>query len=71
LRRLSGFLLHFLLGFKENGAIFGAVVGFTPVVHAVWGFHCVWASAMIAAMIWSSAPLVVLGGSLAEGSSVS
>jgi hypothetical protein len=35
---MSGFLLHFLLGFKENGAIFSAVVGFTSMVHAVRGF---------------------------------
>jgi hypothetical protein len=32
--KLIGFLLHFLLGFKENGATFGAVVSFTAVVRA-------------------------------------
>jgi hypothetical protein len=37
-QRLSRLLLHFPLGFKGNGAIFGAVVGFTAVVHAVRGF---------------------------------
>jgi hypothetical protein len=36
-RRLSGF--------------FGAVVGFTAVVHAVWWFRYVWASAATAATI--------------------
>jgi hypothetical protein len=70
-RRLSGFLLHFPLGFKENGAIFGAVVGFTFVVHALRGFHCVWASATTAATIWGSSSLVVCGGSLIEGPWVS
>jgi hypothetical protein len=38
LRRLSGVLLHFPLGVEVNGAIFGAVVGFTVVIHVVWGF---------------------------------
>jgi hypothetical protein len=61
-RTLSGFLVHFPLGFKENGAIFGAMVGFTIVVHAVRAFHCVWASAATAATIWSSASLAVWGG---------
>jgi hypothetical protein len=70
-RRLSEFLLHFPLGFEENGAIFGAMVGFTSVVHAVLGFHGVWASVMTAAMIWGSASLGVWRGSLIEGSWVS
>jgi hypothetical protein len=65
-RRLSGFLLHFPLGFKENGAIFGAVIGFTAAVHTVRGFHCVWASVVTATMIWSSTPLAIWGGSLIE-----
>jgi hypothetical protein len=38
LRRLSGVLLHFPLGVEVNGAIFGAVVGFTVVIYVVWGF---------------------------------
>jgi hypothetical protein len=38
-RRLSGFLLHFPLGFEGHGAIFGVMVGFTSVVHAVQRFH--------------------------------
>jgi hypothetical protein len=40
-RRLVGLLLHFLLDFNENRAIFGVVVGFTSVVHPVWGSSCV------------------------------
>jgi hypothetical protein len=60
-RRLSWFLLHFLLAFKENLTIFGAVDGFTAVVHIVRGVHCVWASAVTVATIWSSAPLDVEG----------
>jgi hypothetical protein len=65
--RLNRFLLYFQLGFEEDGAIFCAVVGFTAVVHAVWRFYGVWASAMTAATIWSSASLSVLGGCLIEG----
>jgi hypothetical protein len=61
---MSGFLLHFLLGFKENGAIFSAVVGFTSMVHAVRGFRCVWASATTATTIWGSTSLAVWGGGI-------
>jgi hypothetical protein len=69
-RRLSGLLLHFPPGFEENGAIFGAMVGFTFVVH-VQGFCGVWASVTTATMIWSSASLGVWRGSLIEGPWVS
>jgi hypothetical protein len=34
-RRLSGFLVHFSFGIEVNGAIFGVMVGFIVVVHAV------------------------------------
>jgi hypothetical protein len=67
MRRLSGLLLHFPFSFEENGAIFGAMVGFTSVVHVLWGFCSVWASATIVAMIWGSTSLGVWRGSLIEG----
>jgi hypothetical protein len=41
---------------QGNGALFGAVISFTTLVHAVRGFECVRASAMI----WCSASLVFL-----------
>jgi uncharacterized membrane protein required for colicin V production len=65
-QRLSGLLVHFLLGVYVDGAIFGAMVGFTAMVHAEQRSRCVWASASPPAMVRSSAPLVVLGGSLVE-----
>jgi hypothetical protein len=34
-RRLSGFLVHFLLGVDVDRAIFGTMVGFIAMVHAV------------------------------------
>jgi hypothetical protein len=68
---LSESLLHFPLGFEEDGAIFGAMVGFTYVVHAVQDFCGVWALAMTAATIWGSASLGVWRGSSIEGPWVS
>jgi hypothetical protein len=44
------------------------MVGFTVVEHVVWRSECVWASAVIAAMIWCTAYLIVLGKSLIGGS---
>jgi hypothetical protein len=70
-RRLGRFLLYFPLGFKENGAIFGVMVGFTSVVQAVLGFHDVWASGTIASTIWGSASLGVWKRSLVESPWVS
>jgi hypothetical protein len=62
LRRLRGLLLHFPLGFKKNRPIFCAVLGFIPVIHAVRGFYCVWASDVHTAMIWGSTSLTALWG---------
>jgi hypothetical protein len=55
-------LVQRLSGFQGKWAIFGAVVGFTVVVHVVPGFHSVFASTPTVAMIWSSTPLAIWGG---------
>jgi uncharacterized membrane protein required for colicin V production len=56
-RRLCRILLHFLFGLKVDGAIFCAMVGVAAMVHTIWRFHCVLASAAPPAT-----SLVVLGG---------
>jgi hypothetical protein len=71
MRRLCRILLHFLFRLKVDGTIFGAMVSFTATVHAVWRFHCVWASVVPPAIVQSSTSLVVLGGSLIESPWVS
>jgi uncharacterized membrane protein required for colicin V production len=60
-QRLCRILLHFLIGLKIDWAIFCAMVGFGAMVHEVWRFHSVWASAVPPAMVQSFASLVVLG----------
>jgi hypothetical protein len=45
IRRLCRIFLHFVFCLKIDGAIFCAMVGFIVMVHVVWRFHCVWASA--------------------------
>jgi hypothetical protein len=40
-RRLCGILVYFSFRLKEDGTIFGAIVGFGAMVHAVWRFECV------------------------------
>jgi hypothetical protein len=70
-RRLCQILLHFLFGLKIDGAIFCAMVGVAAMVHVVWRFHCVWASAAPLATVRSSTSLVVLGGSSIESPWVS
>jgi hypothetical protein len=67
MRRLCRTLLHFLFHLKIDGAIFCAMVGFIAMVHAIWRFHCVWASTAPAAMVRSSASLVVLGRGIFDG----
>jgi hypothetical protein len=57
-----GLLLHFPLGFKKNRPIFCALLGFIPVIQAVRGFYCVWASDVHTAMIWGSTSLTALAG---------
>jgi hypothetical protein len=64
-------LVQRLSGFQGKWAIFGAVVGFTVVVHVVLGFHSVFASTPTVAMIWSSTPLAIWGGCMIEGPWVS
>jgi hypothetical protein len=71
LRRLWKILVHLSFRVKENGAIFGAVFGFTAMVHVVWWVECVWASAVTSAMIWCSASLATLHESLVGGSRIS
>jgi hypothetical protein len=66
MRRLCRILLHFLFCLKIDGTIFCVMVGFVAMVHAVWRFHCVWASAAPLAMVQSSASLDVLVGYLIE-----
>jgi hypothetical protein len=61
IRRLCRILLYFLFHLKIDETIFSVMVDFTAMVHAVWRFHCVWASAMPPVMVQSSASLVVLG----------
>jgi hypothetical protein len=61
MQRLCRILLNFLFRLKIDGAIFCVMVGFIAMIHAVWWFHCVWASAAPQAMVQSSASLVVLG----------
>jgi hypothetical protein len=67
MRRLCRTLLNFLFHLKIDGAIFCAMVGFIAMVHAIWRFHCVWASTAPAAMVRSSASLVVLGRGIFDG----
>jgi hypothetical protein len=42
-------------------SVFGVMVSFVAMVHIVRRLDCVWASAVTAAPIWSSASLAVLG----------
>jgi hypothetical protein len=62
-------LVHFSLGLKEYGAIFGVMVGLTAVEHIVWRSECVWASTV--ATVWCTASLIVLSESLIRGHWVS
>jgi hypothetical protein len=66
LRRLCGILLHFSFRLKKNGAIFGAVVLFAAMVHAVQRFECVRVSAVISC----SASLAALHESLVRISQI-
>jgi hypothetical protein len=58
-------------GLKVDRAIFCVMIGVAAMVHAVWRFHCVWASAAPPATVQSSASLVILGGSLIESPLIS
>jgi hypothetical protein len=71
LRRLGGSLLHFSFLLEENGAIFGAIVDFATMVHAVRRFERVRASVVTSTTIWCSASLSVLRESLIRSSQVS
>jgi hypothetical protein len=71
LRRLYGILFHFSFRHEEDGAIFGAMVGFAAVIYAVQRFECVRASAVASAMIWCSTSLATLYESLVECSWIS
>jgi hypothetical protein len=65
-QRLCRILLHFLFALKVDGTIFCSMIGVTAMVHAVWGFYCVWASTTPPATVRSSASFIVLRGSLIE-----
>jgi hypothetical protein len=71
MRRLCRILLHFLFPLKIDGAIFGAMVDCTAMIHAVQRFECVRASAAASFVIQCSAYLSALWGSLLEGSLIS
>jgi hypothetical protein len=61
LRRLAKLLIHFPFGIEVDGAIFGVVVGFPAVTHAIWRFHCVRASFVAPATVRSSASSCIGG----------
>jgi hypothetical protein len=67
LRRLCGILVHFSFRLEENGTIFGAVVSFTTMIHAIWRFECVRVSVVISAPIWHVAYLAALHETLVRG----
>jgi hypothetical protein len=71
LRRLCGILLHFSFRLKKNGAIFGAMIDFTVMVHTIRRFKCVWASAVTLTPIWRAASLESSESMLCTGSRVS
>jgi hypothetical protein len=64
-------LTPFSFYLKVDETIFCAMIGVSAMVHALWRFHCVWASVVPPATVRSSASLVVLGGSLIESPWVS
>jgi hypothetical protein len=57
LRRMCGILLYFSFRLKEDVTIFGSMVGFTALEHAVRRFECVRASTATSATIWCAASL--------------
>jgi hypothetical protein len=67
---LSGALVHFPLGVDVDRAVFGTMIGFIAMVHAVHGSWCVWASASPVTFIRSSTSPVALGRSMIERSRV-
>jgi hypothetical protein len=71
LRSLCRIVFHFSLRLKEDGTIFGAVVGFDAMVLAVRRFECVGASAVTSGPIWHAASLAALHESLVGGSLMS
>jgi hypothetical protein len=44
-------LIRFLFRFNVDGTIFGVMVYLIVMVHAVWRFECVWASATTVALV--------------------
>jgi hypothetical protein len=54
-RRLLGVLVQFQFGVNVDRAIFGFVVGFVAMVHAVEGSWCIRASTAPTASVRSSA----------------
>jgi hypothetical protein len=61
-QRLSGVLIHLPLGVDVDRAVFGTMVSFFAMVHAVQGSRCVWASALPTTSARSSTSLVAWGG---------
>jgi hypothetical protein len=57
-------LVHVLLCFQVDGAIFGAMIGVATMVHAVRRFDCVRASTPTSTSARCSTPLAVLAESL-------
>jgi hypothetical protein len=71
LRRLCGILLYFSFRLKEDGAIFGAMVGFTTMEHVVRRFEYVRASAVTSTLICCIASLAALHEYLVRGPRIS
>jgi hypothetical protein len=69
-QRLSGVLVHFPFGVDVDGAIFGFVVSFVAMVHAVHGSWCIQALATPMASIQSSASLTGLWRPLVKSSRI-
>jgi hypothetical protein len=61
----------FSIVLEEYEAVFGAMIIFTPMEHAIWRSECVWASTMTVTVIWCSASLIVLSESQIRGPCVS
>jgi hypothetical protein len=63
-------LVHFVLGVDVDRAVFGAMVGFIAVVHAVQRSWHVWSSTSPTTSVQGCPPLVALGRPLVESSGV-
>jgi hypothetical protein len=71
LQGFLGVLLHFSFGFKKDGAIFCAMLGFTSMVHTIRRLQCVRVSLATVASAWHAPSMAILIWYVIKGPMVS